>query len=191
MSQELYSILALGARYWFLLLLLLIVWCAYVWFRKDMQAWKNYVKAVPSTGMAGEIVVLRGDEKLPTGKQFILPREGLIGRSRICDIQLPSNSISKRQLYFRLDENKGLYLKNLHKSPILLDGQPLSKKANASYLFHGSKLEIGGYLLQFFFYSGFGVRFKTIDLGKLRAEQNTSLQSIDTANTQEFSSNFE
>lgn len=188
MSQELYSILALGARYWFLLLLLLIVWRAYVWFRKDMQAWQNYVKAVPSSGMVGEIIVLRGDEKLPTGKQIILPREGLLGYSRICDVQLPSTSISKRQLYFRLEENKGLYIKSLHQRPIVVDGEPLPKKGKSSYLFHGSKLEIGGYLLQFFFYSGLGVRFKTIDLGKLRAEQESRVQ-IDTL--PEFTIHFE
>jgi len=157
MTNEIYQILALAARYWFIFLLLVIVLRSYVWLKRDTAAWKSYVRSVPSAGIVGEAIVLVGNEALPAGTKLEVPREGLIGSGRISDIMLPSRLVGKRHMYFRLDELKGLYIEPLRHGHIELNTYPVTRRSNNAYIVNASILRVEDIYLKFYFFVGFGV----------------------------------
>ena len=77
MPDEIYEIIALAARYWFLFLMVLIAWRSYRWYARDRKKYKKRLKLLPDAGYIGELVVVQGDEivtrrHLPSGR----PRRG-------------------------------------------------------------------------------------------------------------------
>ena len=102
MSQEIYEIIALGARYAFAALMVLIV----------ARAWRNTIidsrraetlrRLSPETGLSGELVVLEGSEQARRGMKYPVIREGLIGTSRRADIRIRHSSIRRRHAWFQL-----------------------------------------------------------------------------------------
>ena len=104
MSQGVYEIIALGARYAFAALMVLIV----------ARAWRNTIidsrraetlrRISPETGLSGELVVLEGSEQARRGMKYPVIREGLIGSSRKADIRIRHSSVRRRHAYFQLTE---------------------------------------------------------------------------------------
>ncbi|MBE0600553.1 MAG: hypothetical protein IH607_02115, partial [Firmicutes bacterium] len=76
MPDELYEIFALAARYWFLLLMILIAWRSYRWYAKDRKKFKRRLKLLPDAGYIGELVVVQGDEYVKRGTCLPVSREG-------------------------------------------------------------------------------------------------------------------
>lgn len=158
MPKELYELIALSLRYFFIFILALIAFRCYFWQSKDKRAWKRFKKALPSAGFVGEIYVVYGNDKLKANTRIDLPQEGVIGNSLICDVILPSKNISKRQAYFRLDINEGLYLELLDNSEIMVDDLQLNKKHQKAYVLHGSELRLAEFKLKVFFYRDTGIK---------------------------------
>lgn len=126
MSQGIYEIIALGARYVFAALMVLIV----------ARAWRNTVidsrraetlrRISPETGLSGELVVMEGDEQARRGMKYPVIREGLIGSSRKADIRIRHSSVRRRHAYFQLTD-EGLAVR-AHAHAPLKDrrGRPVS-----------------------------------------------------------------
>ncbi len=175
MNNEVYQIMSLAARYWFIFLLVVIVLRCFIWLKRDTNAWKRYVQSVPSAGIVGEAVVLIGNDALPAGTKLEVPREGLIGSGRISDIILPSPLIAKRQIYFRLDELKGLYIETLSNAIIELNAFPVTRRSNNAYIVNASILKVEDIYLKFYFFVGFGV--PTLDPAEAEAIEANVLQT--------------
>lgn len=138
MSSELYELIALGMRYWFVLLGVLIVWRAARWAMLDHRDYRRTLRALPYAGLMGEIVNLNTGEGLP------LPREGLLGSGKGCDVRL--SGLRKREFEFALHEGHGVQLRPCHRQhQILLDGRPL---AAGEHALHGARVELPGYQLR-------------------------------------------
>lgn len=138
MSSELYELIALGMRYWFVVLALLIVWRAARWALLDQREHRRTLRALPYAGLMGEIVNLNTGEGMP------LPREGLLGSGKGCDVRL--KGLRKREFEFALHEGRGVLLRPCHRQhQIQLDGHPLSPGEHA---LHGARLELPGYQLR-------------------------------------------
>ena len=58
MKDEWYTVIALGMRYWFALLGVLIVWRAFHWLRRDRREKHRRLRQLPDAGMVGEFVSL-------------------------------------------------------------------------------------------------------------------------------------
>lgn len=145
MAETAYELLALGLRYLFAVLIALTLLRAAWLMHGDHREYKRMLRHLPDAGLIGEVVELQGLQSQP------LPREGLIGSGRNCDIRLPG--IRRRELEFMFRPGLGVRLIPLHaRQGALLDEEPLNK--NAAYALHGTVLELRGKQLRFRLFAG-------------------------------------
>ena len=102
MSQSVYELIALAARYVFAGLMLLIVARAWRITIVDSRRAATLRRMSPQTGLSGELVVLEGDEKARRGMRYPVIREGMIGSSRRADIRIRHSSVRRRHAWFQL-----------------------------------------------------------------------------------------
>lgn len=157
MTEDLFRILSLSARYFFVFMLFFIVLRSYIWLKRDNASFKLYQKSVANAGVIGEAVVIFGGSTLQTGKRFNIYREGIIGSGKNCDLQLNSRFIHKRQAYYRLETGVGLYLELLHNGDISINAFEIDKNVKNAYIINGSILKLADVAIQVFFYPGFSV----------------------------------
>ena len=139
MNQDLYEIMALGARYVFAGLMLLIVLRAWRITIIDSRRAGTLRRMSPQTGISGELVVLEGDGKARRGMKYPVIREGMIGTSRRADIRIRHGSVRRRHAYFQLTED-GLRVRT-HAGAPMRDGH--GHPVRALLLQDGAELFIG------------------------------------------------
>ena len=147
MPSEVFELISKGFRYWFVLLGFIIVWRTLKWALQDHRAYRRILKALPDAGLIGEIV------NLSTGESQPLPREGVIGSGKSCDIRF--SGIRSREMEYAFIEGRGVEIIPAHRQhEISLNGEDAGAKAFAS---HGSRLNLPGYSLRFRLFSGLNV----------------------------------
>lgn len=161
MPENVYEIISLGARYWFAFLGLLIVWRAFWWLRKDRRAKHRRLKQLPDAGMIGEMVVLRGSDQLPEGTALPVPRAGVLGYLRSCDIVVSVDGVSPRHADFVFQPGKGLLLFPLRGASCVADEVELPhRSAVKKYpLVHGSILQVGEAVLRLRLFAGLDTEY--------------------------------
>jgi len=155
MPEEIYELIAQGARYWFLFLMVLIVWRSWRWYRKDKKQAKKRLKLLPDAGFVGEMVVLQGGGPLAQGTALPIPREGTLGFSRTNDLCVPVFGVSKKHLWFRYDDAKGLLVEPFHHNMVSVDGEEFKSRRDPLYMAHGSRLQVGEAVLRLRLFAGF------------------------------------
>lgn len=151
MSTETYEILALAARYWFLLLAALLVIRGLMNGRQANREERELRDQFSSAGCVGELVVLDDGVKNPKksirGARFPVPKEGLIGSGRIADIRIRHGDVKRKHVRFSYLPGE-LRLKPVSKAqvscPRRLDGSML--------LQDGNRLRIGAVEMMMVFY---------------------------------------
>lgn len=161
MPENIYEIISLGARYWFAFLGVLIVWRAFRWLRKDRRAKHNRLKQLPDAGMIGEMVVLQGSDQLPEGAVLPVPRSGVLGFVRSCDIVVPVDGVSPQHTDFVFQQGKGLVLFPLRGASCFVDDVELThRSATKKYpLVHGSILQVGEAVLRLRLFAGLDTEY--------------------------------
>lgn len=154
MPSEIYEVVAQGARYWFLLLMALIVWRSYRWYRRDKRQAKKRLKLLPDAGYVGEMVVLEGADAFKRGDTLPVPWEGTLGSLRTNDLCVPVSGVAKRQLWFRFEEGKGLMVEPFRGQAANVDGEEAGARKPV-YMAHGSRLYVGGAELRLRLFMGF------------------------------------
>ena len=120
MSDGLYEILALAARYFFAGLFLLIVLRAWRVTVRDSRRARKLRRLSPQTGLSGELVVLEGGGRARRGMRYPVIREGTLGSARSADVRVRHPSVRPRHARFELTE-EGLALTAISGAK-LLDG---------------------------------------------------------------------
>ena len=147
MSDSLYQLAALAARPVFLTLAALIALRAGRRLLSQHRERKRMLRRLPDAGMVGEMRDIESDRSYP------LPREGVLGGGRGCDIRL--KGLRRRQVAFAFVEGKGMLLTPCRRrSATWLDGVPLKRPA---YALHGALLRAGGYTLCVRLFAGLNV----------------------------------
>ncbi|MCQ2458424.1 MAG: hypothetical protein MJ142_06810 [Clostridia bacterium] len=156
MSRELYEVIALAARYLFVFLGIVIVLRSFLWLRKDRAEKHRRLKALPDAGMIGELVVLRGSRDLPEGMSVPVPREGVLGYVRGCDMVIPCAGVRKRHLDLRFEDGNGLLVIPRSGCEAAVDGHMLNCRSRFAEhpMLHGSVLEVGDAALRLRLFSG-------------------------------------
>ena len=156
MPQDLYSIAALACRYWFAFLGVLIVWRSFSWLRKDRRLNHKRLKTLPDAGMIGELVVLQGSDDLPEDSLLPVPREGVLGYLRTCDIAVPIGGVARQHLDFMFVDGQGLMVSPRHGLACMVDGELISSRRDARDfpMRHGSLLSVGDAILKLRFFAG-------------------------------------
>ncbi|MBP3646092.1 MAG: FHA domain-containing protein [Clostridia bacterium] len=155
MPEEIYELIAQGARYWFLFLMVLIVWRSWRWYRKDRRQARKRMKLLPDAGFIGEMIVIQGSDHLQRGTALPVPREGTLGYSRTNDLCIPVAGVEKRHLWFRFEDGKGLLTDPYGKNPVIVDGEAFESRRHPLYLAHGSRLYVGECELRLRLFAGF------------------------------------
>ena len=155
MPDEIYELIAQGARYWFVFLMALIVWRSWRWYRKDKRKARKRLKLLPDAGFVGEMVVVQAAGSLRIGQTMPVPREGTLGTSRSNDLCLPVPGVSKKHLWFRFDDGEGLMMEPFGRLPFTVDGASFSSRRDPLYMAHGSRLCIGEAVLRLRLFAGF------------------------------------
>lgn len=166
MQENVYEIISLGARYWFAFLGALIVWRAFRWLRKDRKAKHSRLKNLPDAGMIGEMVVLQGSDQLPEGTLLPVPRAGVLGYVRSCDIVVPVEGVSRKHLDFVFQPGKGLLLFPLRGACCMADEVELThRSASKKYpMVHGSILRVGDAVLRLRLFAGLDTEYRATRL---------------------------
>ena len=155
MPDNVYEVIAQGARYWFLFWMALIVWRSWRWYRKDRRAARKRLRLLPDAGYVGEMVVVEGGGVFDRGEVFPVPREGTVGMLRTNDVCVPVKGVDSRHLWFRYEENKGLLVHAFGKNDASVDGENLRDSKKGLYMAHGSWLTLGGVQLRLRMFAGF------------------------------------
>ncbi len=139
MSTGLYELVALGARYVFAALMVLIVLRAWRITLIDARRAGALRRMSPQTGLSGELLVLDGDGKARRGMRYPVIREGMIGASRRSDIRIRHASIRRKHAYFQLTD-QGLTIQARPDAPMRdANGRP----AETLLLGDGSEFTLG------------------------------------------------
>lgn len=153
--DAIYEVVAQGARYWFLFLMLLIAWRSYRWYRRDSRKQKQRKKLLPDAGYVGEMAILRGGEQLEKGSVLPVPFEGTLGTLRTNDLPIPLPGVERRHLWFAYEERDGLCLHGCGQSSFRVDGIPFQHKNSPLYMAHGSTLLVGDCEMRLRLFAGF------------------------------------
>lgn len=159
MSEDIYEVLSLGMRYWFVLLGLLIVWQAFGWLRRDRREKHRRLRQLPDAGMIGELVVIVGSDELPEGTAIAVPREGVLGFLRTCDVVVPVPGVAEHHIDFTFRDGKGLLLRPWRGCTCQVDADELTHRTKPSRypMHHGSRLFVGDAVLRLRVFAGLEV----------------------------------
>ena len=151
MSTQAYELISMLMRYVFVFIGLMIVWRSLRWLRRDARAYRKELRSLPDAGLVGEMV------NLNTGEAQPLPREGVIGSSRECDIRLKGQGVMRNHARFEFEDGKGLKIIHLRRASTLLNGTPLH--GSAGYALHGTQLQAGAVPLRVRLFAGLNVPY--------------------------------
>lgn len=156
MSSELYQVISLASRYLFVFLGVLIVFRALIWLISDRRERLSDLRRLPDAGMIGEMVVLAGSSDLPEGTVLPVPREGVLGFVRTCDLVVPCSGVRKRHLWFSFEDGKGLVIRPQSGCEALIDANPVDchSKEPVTVMSHGSYLQVGSAMLRLRVFAG-------------------------------------
>ena len=149
-SPEIWNVLFLLSRWLFVILAGVVLLSALGWMLSDRRTRKEMLRGMPGAGTVGELVVLSGSEHLPAQSWFPVPREGVLGSVRSCDLVVPGSGIRSSHLDFRWQDGVGLLLYPRSGCEVWVDGIPLNCRSDAFSrpLTHGMCLQVGEVILQ-------------------------------------------
>ena len=150
MSPEIYSVLSQASRWIFAFFALMLLFFALFWQHSERRERRNRFKNLPGAGMIGELVVLSGGEELSVDTWFPVPREGILGSLRSCDLVVPCAGVRSQHLDFSWQDGTGLLIRPRIGCEVLVDGVPVSRRgayADAP-MRHGSLLQVGDAVLR-------------------------------------------
>lgn len=160
MPEDVYEVLSLGMRYWFILLGVLIVWRAFGWLRKDRREKHRRLRQLPDAGMIGELVVLVGSDELPEGTVIPVPREGVLGFLRTCDVVVPVPGVQDHHLDFSFRNGQGLLIQPWRGCTCQVDADEMDHRSKPRRypMHHGSRLFVGDAVLRLRVFAGLDVQ---------------------------------
>lgn len=179
MPQNIYEIISLAMRYWFTALGVLIVWRAFSWLRKDRRLKHKRLRTLPDAGMIGEMVVIEGSRDLPEDTIISVPREGVLGFLRSCDLVVPVNGVHTQHADFVFVSGKGLRVFPRRGCECTVDGEEILSRRDAKQhpMGHNSTLSIGDAVLRLRLFAGLDAPYHPayeedeVPLGALTPEQ--------------------
>ena len=151
MSTELYEVVSMAARYWFIGIALVFVFRAWRGSISDNRKAKLLRDMTARAGCIGELIVVRDDTGELTDARFPVSRECMLGASRYADIRIDRPGIFKRHLW--MEQRVGcLALSPIGAAKIRVGG----RDAAAHILRDGQRVTIGGITLMLVFFDAEG-----------------------------------
>ena len=149
-SEDVWRILYTVSRYLFPLLAAALVFLVLFYILSESAKRREKIRSLPGAGTVGELIVLSGGRDLDVNTWFPVPREGVLGSVRSCDLVIPCPGVRTKHLDFSWEDGLGLLIRPLTGCEVLINGVPVSCRTDASAvpLTHGSVLQVGSAVLR-------------------------------------------
>ena len=149
-SSEIYKIISLAAHYLFAFFALMLFIFAVLWLYDERRKRRERFRSLPEAGSIGEMVVISGSSQLPADTWFPVPREGILGSLRSCDLVVPCPGVHARHLDFSWQDGTGLLIKPYAGCETFVDGISLitAERLEMPVMVHGSCLQVGSAVLR-------------------------------------------
>ena len=176
-SPEIYSVLSDASRWLFAFFALMLLLFALGWHRSDRKERRDRFKNLPGAGTVGELVVISGSDRLPQDTWFPVPREGVLGSLRSCDLVVPCPGVRSQHLDFSWQDGTGLMLRPRIGCEAIVDGVPVTRRASYTDtpMVHGSVLQVGGAVLRLQLFSALSHTNRTFVPPSPLSDQNTGV----------------
>ena len=128
----------------------MIVLAAVGWLISETREWREKRRSLSSAGTIGELVVISGNDEMPSQTWFPLPREGVLGSVRSCDLVVPADGVRSCHLDFFWQDGVGLLIHPRSGCEVRVNDIVLNCKSDpeSAPLTHGSSLQIGSAVLR-------------------------------------------
>ena len=149
-SGDVWKILYTVSRYLFPLLAVCLVFLVLFYILSDSRNRSEKVRSLPGSGTVGELIVLSGGRDLDVNTWFPVPREGVLGSIRSCDLVIPCPGVRTRHLDFSWVDGLGLLLRPRTGCEVMVNGVPVTCRTRAANvpLTHGGILQVGSATLR-------------------------------------------
>ena len=149
-SPEIYNIISRASRWLFAFFALMLLLFALSWLYDERRKRRERFRSLPEAGNIGEMVVISGSDQLPIDTWFPVPREGILGSLRSCDLVVPCPGVHARHLAFSWQDGTGLVVKPFPGCETFVDGVSLltAEKSDMPVMVHGSCLQVGSAVLR-------------------------------------------
>ena len=149
-SGDIWKILYTVSRYLFPLLAVCLVFLVLFYILSESRNRREKVRGLPGSGTVGELIVLSGSRDLEANTWFPVPREGVLGSIRSCDLVIPCPGVHTRHLDFSWSDGLGLLLRPRTGCEVQVNGVPVTCRTRAADvpLTHGGILQVGSATLR-------------------------------------------
>ncbi len=150
MSEEIWRVLYTVSRYLFPFFAVLSVLFILFYILSESRTRKERLRGLPGAGNIGELIVLSGSRGLDTNTWFPVPREGVLGSVRSCDLVIPCPGVSARHLDFSWVDGTGLLIRPRTGCEVRVNDTLLTCRTDvrAVPMAHGSILQVGSAVLR-------------------------------------------
>lgn len=148
--SNIYPVLMEVSRYLFAVLGVVALLAVLAWIASENRSRRERLRSLPAAGTIGELVVLSGGRELPPQTWFPVPREGVLGAFRSCDLVVPSPGVRARHLDFVWRDGVGLLIRPRSGCEVLVNDSLLDCHSDSAAcpLNHGGLLRIGETILR-------------------------------------------
>ena len=149
-SPEIYNVISQASRWLFAFFALMLLLFALSWLYDERRKRRERFRSLPEAGNIGEMVIISGSDQLPVDTWFPVPREGILGSLRSCDLVVPCPGVHARHLAFSWQDGTGLVVKPFPGCETFVDGISLLtvEKQDMPVMVHGSCLQVGSAVLR-------------------------------------------
>ena len=149
-SPEIFRTVSQVSRYVFAFLALVILLRVILRLVTEGRYRRERLRNLPGSGMIGELVVITGNEDLPEGSFLPVPREGILGSVRSCDLVVPAGGVHRVHLDFSWKDGVGLLISPRSGCTVVVNSALLDHRSppDSAPMIHGSFLQIGAAVLR-------------------------------------------
>ena len=149
-SEDVWKILYTVSRYLFPLLALSLVFLILFYILSESRNQREKARSLPGSGTVGELIVLSGSRDLDANTWFPVPREGVLGSLRSCDLVIPCPGVHAKHLDFSWEDGLGLLIRPRTGCEAQINGVPVTCRTHAGDipLTHGAILQVGSAILR-------------------------------------------
>lgn len=149
-TPEMFKLVSPAAHYLFAFFALMLLIFAVLWLYDERRKRRERFRSLPEAGNIGEMVVISGSDQLPVDTWFPVPREGILGSLRSCDLVIPCPGVHARHLSFSWQDGTGLLVKPYAGCESFVDGVSLvtADRSEMPIMVHGSCLQVGSAVLR-------------------------------------------
>jgi len=118
LNSDLYALIALAARYWFVALIVALLFRGWRMTVADNRRAKLLREWMGQTGCVGELILNPGSKKRVS---YPIPREGVLGSGFSADVRIRHRDVRRAHAHFELREG-GLLMKPLGRAELAVGG---------------------------------------------------------------------